>query len=669
MRWRSLFAVVVLVLMPVAMLMATPRVVLMKPPPGQYNIEQLWNVTVYNAEGRTDTVWLEGTITEAAKGQVFWAKTNRFQLPPKTKVMRYVDILRIGIAQDSYAPGYKEFAIRSGGLPPGDYTFTVWLMPDFGSSPVEFTVRPMGPPRLIQPRDGDTVKVKYPQFVWTPPMPRPSGALSYELKLAEVLTSQTPEEALRANPPWFEQKDIRATSLTYSASARALPDTGSYAWQVTARDPSGVLVTSQPRVFTVLKSGVPQAKYNLTMDAIIVWQHQNPVGPNWEIWYADFSSGANRVFTPQPLYTTPGNNMDPAVAYDRGGNTWVVWSHYDVGLSQYRIFWSRRKSGQTTWSAPDAVTLPTGSHQMDPAVAFDDNGRGFCVWVEGNITATNDLTGLQASFWDGSNWLTPASKGPGVTGTGRLPEITFTGAPAYGPGNPQTSHAAVVIAALQDPPGKMGWWAWNGSGWSGCNVLPTTGGVVTHSYTGYLNPAPTPAQDRVTIASIPGWFGNLGYPVTAAWTRQSATTYTKLMACNGYCSGSSWTWYEYPSFLGGTAGTTYHDPAVAVDGVPGNSRYVFIGPGTVYEKASSYPKLLTPPPGGSSGSRPAIAWVSGPRHGALAAWYGPTDSDVHWSFQNDVGLNWTQPVALVLPGLDLNPDVAAKSGSHTMPVK
>jgi len=493
--------------------------------------------------------------------------------------------------------------------------------------------------------------------------------VTYNLELFEVMPGQSPDEALRANRPWFTKSGIEATSFTYPTSAPALPESGRYVWQVTLHSGPVGPGKSASATFTLFKIGVPQPKINLTMDAVIVWQHQNLAGLNWEIWYADFSSGASRVFTPQPLYTTPGNNMDPAVAYDRGGNTWVVWSHYDVGSSQYRIFWSRRKSGQTTWSAPAAVTLPTGSHQMDPAVAFDDNGRGFCVWVEGNITTTNDLTGLQASFWDGSNWLAPASKGPGVTGTGRLPEITFTGVPAYGSANPQTSHAAVVIAALQDPPDKMGWWAWNGSGWSGSNVLPTTGGVVTHSYVGYLDPtAPMPAQDHVTIATIPGLW-NSGYPVTAAWTRQNATTQTKLMACNGYCCGSSWTWYEYPNFLGGAAGTTYHDPAVAVDAMPGNSRYVFIGPGTVYEKASSYPKLLSPPQGGSSGSRPAIAWVSGPRHGALAAWYGPTDSEVHWSFQNDVGLNWTQPVALVLPGLDLNPDVAAKSGSHTMPVK
>jgi hypothetical protein len=240
----------VLALIPLAMLTAKPYIQQFSPPPpGEYSIEQLWKVTLNNPDSQPYAVWLEGIITEASRGQVFWAKTDSFPLLHGTRILRYADIRSIGIKEWTYAQGYKEFAIRTGGLPAGDYTFTIKLMPDYDTKSVHFVVRPMGPPRLITPREGDTVRTRYPQFVWTPPSPAPTGRVTYELKLFEVLSGQIPEEALRANPPWFTKTGILTTSLKYPPSARPLEKYRSYAWQVTATAPDSVTSTSEVGFF------------------------------------------------------------------------------------------------------------------------------------------------------------------------------------------------------------------------------------------------------------------------------------------------------------------------------------------------------------------------------------------------------------------------------------
>jgi len=202
----SRVALVVTTVIPLAVLAAKPSIIRFSPPtPDNYGVEKFWNLTLDNPDGSTyDTVWLEGYIFEATAGEVFRAITYEFELPPGQMRIQYADIKRIGLKNIEYAEGYAEFAGRYGGLPPGAYSFEIRLMPDFDTvQPDPIVVRPMGPPRLILPRDGDTIRVKYPRFSWTPPGPPPSGPVAYTLQVFEVLPEQTKEEAAAANPPWF----------------------------------------------------------------------------------------------------------------------------------------------------------------------------------------------------------------------------------------------------------------------------------------------------------------------------------------------------------------------------------------------------------------------------------------------------------------------------------
>jgi len=672
---------------------AEPTVTLLKPPPDLYGIEDLWKADV-QSDSKYDGVWFEGFVTEDAHGQVFWAKTDTFTLYAGRKQFGYDSVK---VIQTDAAPGYEAFVTRTGHLPAGTYHFKLVLEPFHIPSPPNppFIIRPMGPPRLIMPRDGDTIKVKYPQFVWTSPSPMPKEPVTYELRIWEVLPGQTKEEAAAANLPWFEQKNIRATSLTYPASARPLmahsdqadsANTGNIAgkatdrrtgegfcWQVAARRADRrqfVPLLSEVRSFWTSNGGGAPLGGKAEGQATIVWQHLGADG--WEIWFADFAATPSPtiVGSPQLLCPDPGNNMDPAVACDRDGNTWVVWSHSDPGPDpHYEIHWSRRPAGINSWSPPAALApIPAPQHQVDPAIALDSDGKGFCVWGQGRLWTDyggGDGLFLHGSFWGGGGW-SAEDKLPGLGDTCRLPEIVFTAAPATAQ-TPQTEHAAVVIATThQTGTGSDVFrWTWDGSAWTDAARLPTTGGVVSQAYTGYLNPvAPTPAQCRIGIAPLKTKASGK-YVVVAAWTREIPAAQTKLMACNGYCSGGAWTWSEFAAWFNNSiTGATFHDPAVALSA--SSSHYLFVGPGTVhYKTPGAGSVLLIPPAGGSSGARPAVAWVDGTKPGPLAVWY---DSfDIVWSYRKSGA--WTPPAALSLTGEDLNPDVAATSGSHTMPVK
>jgi hypothetical protein len=88
------------------------------------------------------------------------------------------------------------------------------------------------PPGLISPKNGASITVPQPTFTWSPPAPSPTGQVTYEVKIVEILPNQTKEEALRTNPVWYEVTSLRTATLSYPRSARALETGKKYAWQV-----------------------------------------------------------------------------------------------------------------------------------------------------------------------------------------------------------------------------------------------------------------------------------------------------------------------------------------------------------------------------------------------------------------------------------------------------
>jgi hypothetical protein len=455
MKMHRIIIGAMLALIPLAVLTAAPSIQQISvPPPGQYSIERLWNVTLNNPDSKTYEVWLEGTVTEAAKGQAFWAKTKKFQLPSGSKVIRYADIQSIGIDQQTNAPGYKDFAARTGGLPEGDYTFTVKLEPSFGGKSVKFPVKPTGPPRLISPRSGDSV-TSSPQFVWTPPSPAPKGRVTYELKLVQMMPGQTPEEAMRANKPWFEKKGIRTTNLVYPADAKPLDTARTYAWLVSVPLDGQRELKSLVGCFDLAKVWDGEVLFSGCHPPTgqVVWQHRDPSsGADWDI-YSMIDNGLRKADYPDAwgdhqALTLPGDDMDPAIA----GH--VFWSHKNPATERFEIWYATPENTQPYGlSQPGLLASDASLDYMDPAAtAFRTYNYGYgvlCVWIAGQNRVRSAIrTASQSGSVSVSSTveLEFSDAYQAAPDACAMPEVVYS----------DGAEAAVAVVAVRDPNSLFG---------------------------------------------------------------------------------------------------------------------------------------------------------------------------------------------------------------------
>jgi len=294
MKTHRIILGVIMALMPLAVLTAAPSITQFNPPPsGQYHIEQLWKVTLNNPDQQTYSVWLEGTILKEGR-EVFWAQTDTFPLPPGRKTLHYKDVR---VKTQRNAAGYEQFAARTGGLPEGNYTFSVKLEPNFGTKSVKFSVKPMAPPRLIAPRDGSVVPAKPPRFQWTQPMP-PVRGVTYSLKVA----------------------GISGPGLQYPRSARALQARRRYAWMVVAM--LGRTIIGKSSIWTfMMPAPIP------------------PPGPKTELYFCDAGEVPGSVYrrpTVGPetkIYTRPSGRIYAFLLAP-----WDADKLYFVNANQFNIY-------------------------------------------------------------------------------------------------------------------------------------------------------------------------------------------------------------------------------------------------------------------------------------------------------------------------------------------
>lgn len=112
------------------------------------------------------------------------------------------------------------------------------------SSPIN--IRFVEPPVMISPVCEDTVKAMHPQgviFSWAAAIGAPIG-ITYTLRLVELPPVEVNPNAYvdAVQVPFFEQKNIRQTSLIYQAAMPPLRSGKTYAMRVTAIDPQQRIV-------------------------------------------------------------------------------------------------------------------------------------------------------------------------------------------------------------------------------------------------------------------------------------------------------------------------------------------------------------------------------------------------------------------------------------------
>lgn len=145
----------------------------------------------------------------------------------------------------TYATTLRDQIERTGRIPDGEYQFCVDVRAGIPEAPgallaqdcSPFSITAPQPPSLLGPADGDTVRVPYPTFVWSPVVLGVGTRVSYHLRVAPMLPGQSPLDALN-NVPQYEA-DLSTTVASYPPSALPLDDSTRYVWQVQALDGAG----------------------------------------------------------------------------------------------------------------------------------------------------------------------------------------------------------------------------------------------------------------------------------------------------------------------------------------------------------------------------------------------------------------------------------------------
>lgn len=216
-----------------------------QPPPNQYRMSDVWKGEIVNSTQSTIRVYLHATVEELSRsaGVVVDARSKQFDLPPGRTFISGSQVEPFTV--DSYNKDYYNVILQSGSMPSGDYRGCTEVVDVANGSVLASTcndvvIQRTSQPFLVAPLHETSVYDSYPVFSWmssSPPLNR--DVLVYRLRIAEIYGTQTPQDAAKRNPAFFDVAELRRTILMYPVSARRMTVGQRYAWYVSAYERIG----------------------------------------------------------------------------------------------------------------------------------------------------------------------------------------------------------------------------------------------------------------------------------------------------------------------------------------------------------------------------------------------------------------------------------------------
>ena len=212
---------------------------LIPPPPNQLKITNLWRIVATNASAVAYSAFL---ITVDLK-----EKTTGIQVESKLRSVmisgsKSFSFNDFNLADLTYRNTKLQEAYgKNMNAPDGNYTICVKVKNEKGeevaSDCIDHSIENIIPdnvsPQLISPADGLKINSNQPiLFTWMLPSIKHGDDYNYRIKVVEILGNQSPSEAVKQNPVWFEKNDIGTTMLQYPVSAKKIEKNKKYAWTV-----------------------------------------------------------------------------------------------------------------------------------------------------------------------------------------------------------------------------------------------------------------------------------------------------------------------------------------------------------------------------------------------------------------------------------------------------
>ena len=219
------------------------------PAAGLLQRDQLWNLVVVNNSGGPQEAIVQIQLQDAVTGQiVLTGGSPAISFPVGLRVLTPQEVQPV-----QYTSG---LTWGSSFLPLGSFIACYRVSKVGTEQPVILAeecvpvqIQPLSPPLLQLPLDRDTLVQGYPQFVWAPPAPMEMfSGLSYDLLVTEIMTGQSPAEAVLYNTPVYTAAYLNINQQFYPPSLPALDTGKKYAWQVVARN--GLQYSAQSEVWS-----------------------------------------------------------------------------------------------------------------------------------------------------------------------------------------------------------------------------------------------------------------------------------------------------------------------------------------------------------------------------------------------------------------------------------
>ena len=199
------------------------------------------SVIVINHTGKDLPVQYHLLITHENRGTVFEGMTIEETLPSTGSMINNQNIADFTWIDDKWDNDLEKTIFRTGRLLEGAYVIAVSILVEnqvIARESHTMDIQFPDPPQLLIPENESTVNTPQQVFLWTPALLPPGWEIVYQIKIANLLSRQTPLRALRANVPLL-QTTLNGTNFPYSIDGLPFQDGESYAWQVRAVDETG----------------------------------------------------------------------------------------------------------------------------------------------------------------------------------------------------------------------------------------------------------------------------------------------------------------------------------------------------------------------------------------------------------------------------------------------
>ncbi|MFN8583151.1 MAG: hypothetical protein U0163_19515 [Gemmatimonadaceae bacterium] len=243
------------------------------------------SLTLENRTGQVQSVRLVYRITDRA-GRVLANGRSDPQVIPSGEPTVITDYLQV-TGTSSHDGGIEDQMKRTGRLPEGAYRVCVTVT-DLGGfvlaqTCADFTIVYPDPPMLVAPDAGATIRSPDLFLQWTPLQLPAEYQVHFALQIAEVLSNQTPSEALASTILQYSAGDIDVTNWQYPLDAPPLVSGKRYAWRVVALDQYGY---------------APSANRGMSEIRTFVYDERADAGPT--VARASFSLSVTNAFDTDP---------------------------------------------------------------------------------------------------------------------------------------------------------------------------------------------------------------------------------------------------------------------------------------------------------------------------------------------------------------------------------